>query len=111
MFGLAIRLRMISGGHGLGNAEGVTEGTREGGSELGSAIRNEFGGKTEAFPDVVTIQVGRSFSGDIGMTRGKDGHLSNIMIHKNGDGIESLGRRESDDKVHQSCRERSGILS
>src|SRR5882762_11243300 len=35
-FSLAIRLRVISGGHGLGDTEGVTEGTREGGSELGS---------------------------------------------------------------------------
>src|SRR5882762_223831 len=54
-FGLAIRLRMISGGHGLGDTKGVTEGMREGGSELRSTIRNEFRGKTEAFPDIVTI--------------------------------------------------------
>src|SRR5882762_6811708 len=45
------------------------------------------------------------------MTRGKDGHLSNTMIYKNGDGIESLGWGESDDEVHRSSRERGSILS
>src|SRR5882762_3010327 len=109
-FGLAIRLRMISGGHGLGDTEGMTEGAREGGSELGPTIRNEFRRKAKVFPDVVSIQVGRSFSGDIRMTWGKDGHLSNIMIHENGNGIEPLGWGESDDKVHRSGREWGGIL-
>jgi len=52
---LAVRLRMISGGHGLGDTEGVTEGAREGSGELGSTIRDKFRRKTEPFPDMVTI--------------------------------------------------------
>jgi len=54
-FGLAIRLGVIGGGHGLGDTEGMTKGAREGGSELGSAIRDKFRRKTETFPDMVMI--------------------------------------------------------
>src|SRR5882762_10659660 len=102
---------MISGGHGLGDTEGMTEGAREGGSELWPAIRNEFRGKTEAFPDVVTIQVGRAFGGDIGMARGKNGHLSDVVIDKDGNSIESLRWGKGNDEIHRSRQERSGIFS
>src|SRR5882762_5709280 len=101
---------MIGSGHGLGNAEGVTEGTRKGSSELGSAIRNEFGKKTEAFPDMVMIQVGRTFCGDVGMTWGEDGHFGDIMIHKNGNSVESVRRGKSYNEIHGGGRERSCIL-
>src|SRR5882762_7973471 len=101
---------MIGGGHGLENAEGVTKGTRKGSGELGSVIRNEFGRKTKAFPDMVTIQVGRTFRSDVGMTWGEDGHFGDIMIHKNSNGIKPLRRGKGYNEIHGSGRERSRIL-
>jgi len=81
---------VISHGEGLIYIQKGTKVTSECGGELGTAIRYKFTGKTEAFPDVITIEGSCAVSRDGGVAGSKDGSFGNIMINEDGDGIKSI---------------------
>ena len=108
-FCLTIRLRVISRGKGLIYIQEGTKVTSEGGGELGSAIRDEFAREAKAFPYMITIEGSRAVSGDGGMTRGKDGSFCDIMINKDGDGVETIRLGEFRDEVHGDGGKWGGI--
>ena len=108
-FRLTIRLRVISRRKGLIDIQQRTKVTGECGGELGAAIRDEFTGKTEVFPDVIAIEGSRAVSGDGGVTRGKDGGFCNIVIYKDGDSIKAIRLGEFCDEVHGNGGKWGGI--
>jgi len=61
-------------------------------------------------PDVVTIQRGRAFGSDRGVTRGKDYHLGNVMVDEDCDSIEGVRNGEFSDEVHGDCGEGDCVL-
>jgi len=77
--------------------------------ELGTAIRDEFMGETEAFPDVITIEGSCAVSRNGGVTGSKDGSFSNIMINEDGDGIKTIRLGEFRNEVHGDSGKRGGI--
>jgi len=58
---------------------------------------------------MITIEGSRAVSGDGGMTRGKDGGFRDIMINKDGDGVETIRLGEFCDKVHGNGGKWGGI--
>jgi len=89
-FRLTIGLQVISRGEGLIYIQKGTEVTSESSGELRTAIRYEFTRETEVSPYVITVEGSRAVSSDGGMTRGKDGGFRDIMVNKDGDGVETI---------------------
>src|SRR5882724_7473051 len=106
---LTIRLRVISRGEGLIYIQKGTKVTSECGGELGTVIRYEFTGKTETFPDVITIEGSCAVSRDGGVTGSKDGSFGNIMINEDSDGIKTIRLGEFCDEIHGDGGKRGGI--
>src|SRR5882724_10434231 len=106
---LTIRLRMISRGEGLIYIQKGTKVMSECGGELGTAIRYEFTGKTEAFPDVITIEGSCAVSRDGGVTGSKDGSFGKIMINEDSDGIKTIRLGEFCNEVHGDSGKWGGI--
>jgi len=108
-FRLAIRLRVVSHGEGLINIQKGTKVMSEGSGELGTMIRDEFTGKTEAFPYMVTIESCHAVCCNSRVTRSKDSGFGNIMINEDSDGVEAVGLGEFGDEIHGDGGKRGGI--
>ena len=90
-FGLTVRLRMVGGGQGLINPQRGTKRSGEFGGELSPTVGDEFTWETKAFPHMIAIEKGRLFGSDVRSAGDDNSRLSDVMVHKNGDGVEAMG--------------------